>query len=358
MTEKKLKVCVVFGGQSSEHEVSAVSAASVIDNLDKEKYKIIKLGITKKGRWFIYTGKTQKIADGSWQRDKDNLKQVVGSPSPVHKGLLVLEEGGWRSLKADVFFPVLHGIYGEDGTIQGLFEMACVKYVGCGVLASAMGMNKLYAKMAFESAGLPQAKWVRADRHELEHIEGAIDRIESKLGYPCFVKPANAGSSVGISRALNRESLAEALAVAALHDRQLVIEEAVVGREVECSVLGNRQVSAAAVGEVVSASGFYDYKEKYQTNTAKLCIPANLPEDTQALVRQRAILAFKAIDGQGLSRVDFFVRSSDNEVLINEINTMPGFTSISMYAKLWGAVGVSYSDLLDQLIELAMQREK
>lgn len=355
---RRFRVCVIFGGQSPEHEVSRVSAASIIENLDKDKYRIFKLGITKKGEWFLYCGKTGNISDGSWEKDTENLTRAVVSPSPVHKGLLVPGANGMRHIKIDVFFPVLHGTYGEDGTIQGIFEMANLKYVGCGVLASAIGMNKIYAKIAFANAGLPQTKWMHVDRHEFERMDLVTQKIEESLAYPLFVKPANSGSSIGISRAADRETLINALHLAAKYDRQIVIEEAVVGREVECSVLGNYDARASIVGEIISADGFYDYKEKYQTNTAKLCIPADLPEQIAQVVRKRAVQAFRAIDGQGLARVDFFVRSSDNEVLINEINTLPGFTSISMYPKLWEATGIMYPELLDRLIELALNREK
>ncbi len=354
----KQKVCVIFGGRSSEHEVSRVSATSVINNLDKEKYKILMLGITQKGEWYLYSGKVEKIADGSWEKDKKHLKKAILSPSVNDKGLIVFEaDGSIKKVKLDVIFPVLHGIYGEDGTIQGLFELSGIPYVGCGVLASSVGMNKIYTKQVFDKAGLKQAKWLAVYTKDFDKIDDIVSEIETKLGYPCFVKPANAGSSVGISKAESREDLLAALDLAAIHDRQIVVEEMIVGHEVECAVLGNDEIMASGVGEIVSAIGFYDYDEKYKTDTAQLLIPANIDEKTTEIVRESAIKAFASIDGAGLSRVDFFV-SGDGEVIINEINTLPGFTSISMYPKLWEKAGVGYTELLDRLISLAKIRQK
>lgn len=354
----KQKVCVIFGGKSSEHEVSRVSASYVIDNLDKEKYKIIKVGITKKGRWYLYSGGTKNLPDGSWEKDKKHLKKAIISPS-AGEGLLVYEnDGSIKRIKIDVIFPVLHGIYGEDGTVQGLFELSEIPYVGCGVLASSVGMNKIYAKYIFDAAGLMQAKWLPFYTKDFDKISEFIKEVKEKLGYPCFVKPANAGSSVGISKAKNEKELVGALELASKHDRQIVVEEAIDGHEVECAVIGNDKKEASGVGEVVSAIGFYDYDEKYKTDTAKLLIPADIDKDTQEKVRKSALKAFDAIDGAGLSRVDFFVRRSDGEVIINEINTLPGFTSISMYPKLWEKAGLGYDELLDKLIELAKVRQK
>lgn len=363
MTKRKQKICVIFGGQSSEHEVSRVSAASVINNLDKEKYKILMLGITKKGRWYLYSGRIENIHNGEWEKDKKHLKPATVSPSPKDGGL-ILEgaDGRIRRIRIDVFFPVLHGMYGEDGTVQGLFELSGVPYVGCGVLASSVGMNKIYMKYIFEKAGLAQAKWMPVYQKDFDKIGAIADKIESELGYPCFIKPANAGSSVGITKAQSRDGLLAGLKLAAEHDRQMVVEEAVVGQEVECSVLGNASdkdgVKSSVVGEIVSKTAFYDYEEKYKTDTAQLIIPANLDSETAKKVRMCAIAAFEALDGAGLSRVDFFVRRHDGAVIINEINTLPGFTSISMYSALWGASGLGYSELLDRLIELAYTRQK
>lgn len=363
MAEKRQKVCVLFGGQSSEHEVSRVSAASVIDNLDKEKYKILTVGITKTGKWYLYNGKAEQIKSGAWEKDKKHLRPAVLSPSSADKGLLVKDaDGKQRKLHIDVIFPVLHGMYGEDGTVQGLFELSGIPYVGCGVLASSVGMNKIYMKYVFEKAGLVQAKWLPVYTKDFDKIDSIIEQIERELGYPCFVKPANAGSSVGITKAEDRTQLYAGLQLAAQHDRQIVVEEMVVGREVECSVLGNANekdgVKASTVGEIVSAAGFYDYEEKYKTDTADLIVPAQLNADVMKKIQDSAVIGFCAIDGAGLSRVDFFVRERDGAVVINEINTLPGFTSISMYATLWGASGLGYSALLDELIRLAYVRQK
>ena len=363
MAEHKKKVCVIFGGQSSEHEISRVSATSVINNLDKEKYKIIMLGITKKGKWYLYSGKVENLHNGAWEKDRKHLKPAVLSPSSRDKGLLIEgADGKLRRMRVDVIFPVLHGMYGEDGTVQGLFELSGLPYVGCGVLASSVGMNKIYMKYVFEKAGLTQAKWLPFYTKDFAHIDEMAEQIEKELGYPCFIKPANAGSSVGITRAENRQEVLDGLRLAAENDRQIVVEEAVVGREVECSVLGNASkngsVRASAVGEIVSAAGFYDYEEKYKTDTAELVIPAKLDAAVSGRIRECARTAFCAIDGAGLSRVDFFVRQRDGAVVINEINTLPGFTSISMYAALWNVSGLPYGALLDELIALAYTRQK
>lgn len=357
----KKVVAVIFGGQSSEHEISRISSVSVINNLNKDKYDILTLGITKKGEWYLYSGNVDKIADGSWEKETANLKKAVISPSAADKGIIVFErDGSVNIIKIDVIFPVLHGMYGEDGTIQGLFEMSSIPYVGCGVLASSVGMNKIYTKIVFEHAGLKQAPWMPVYKREInKDINACINKIEETLGFPVYVKPANAGSSVGISRVSKKDELEKALLLAAEHDRQIVVEKEVAGREVECSVLGNAKVAAGAVGEVVApGDGFYDYDEKYKSNTTKLIIPAKLDDAVYEKVRSEAIKAFCAIDGMGISRVDFFVRESDGEVVINEINTLPGFTSISMYPKLWEAAGKKYDCLLDEMIELAMTREK
>ncbi len=360
MAQTKQKVCVIFGGCSSEHEISRVSATYVINNLDKDKYKILMLGITKKGKWYLYTGKVEKICDGSWEKDVKHLKKAIISPCTSDRGLVVTNaDGSVKKIKLDVIFPVLHGIYGEDGTIQGLLELSKIPYVGCGVLASSVGMNKIYAKYIFDKVGLKQAKYLAVYTKDFDNMNKIIADVTNTLGYPCFVKPANAGSSVGISKVNEKNELEDALRLAALHDRQIVIEEAIVGHEVECAVLGDagRSVRASTVGEIVSEIGFYDYDEKYKTNTAKLLIPANIDDATTQKVRESAIKAFCAIDGAGLSRVDFFV-TDNNEVIINEINTLPGFTSISMYPKLWEKSGIKYSDLLDELIMLAKIRQK
>ena len=351
------KLCVVFGGQSPEHEISLKSVTSVLSNLDKDKYEITVIGITKTGAWYLYTGDHANIIDGSWEKDTENLKKAIISPDAEDKCIIVFEsESTVSRLYPDVIFPVLHGEYGEDGTIQGLFELSGIKYVGMGVLSSANGMDKTYSKLVFESAGIPQADWVVVRRGD--DTEEKMNEIEEKLGYPCFVKPACTGSSVGVGKAHDREELKKAIENASRFDRKILVEENIDGHEVETAVLGNFDAEAATVGEIMPTVEFYDFDAKYNDNTTKLQIPADLPEETIELIRSYAVRGFRALEGQGLSRVDFFVRYSDGSVVLNEINTLPGFTDISMYPKLWEAVGLSYSELLDKLIELAEERVK
>jgi len=372
----KKRVAVIFGGQSSEHEVSRVSAQSVIENINKEKYDVTMIGITKEGQWLRYEGSVDKIGSGEWeglaltaaQEKKRNELPVNGdvqnsiqsgegevSVSNTARGIF----GESSKEPIDVVFPVLHGCNGEDGTIQGLFELAGIPYVGCGVLASAVGMDKAYTKIIFEKEGLPQGKYLVFSRKQVSfRTDEVIEEIESKLAYPCFVKPSNAGSSVGVNKASDREQLKRALEIAAKNDRRILVEEFINGREIECAVLGNDNPIASTVGEVIPCNEFYDYEAKYQVgDNSKVIIPAeNLPAETVQKIREYAVRAFKAIDGAGLSRVDFFVHKDTGEIFINEINTLPGFTQISMYSKLWAASGIPYSELIDRLIELAYER--
>lgn len=352
---EKLKVCVIFGGQSPEHEISRKSVTSVINNLNKDKYDISVIGITKDGEWFLYTGDTANIENGDWENDLPHKLHAIISPDAVRKEIIVTD-GGVKSIKPDIIFPVLHGAYGEDGTIQGLLEMSNIKYVGMGVLGSAVGMDKAFSKVVFADSGIPQANWVVV--HTGEGFEKYISEIEGKLGYPCFVKPCNTGSSVGVGKAHDREELYAALAEAAKFDRKILVEEHIDGHEVECAVLGGNPARAAEVGEIVPTVEFYDFDAKYNDNSTQLHIPADISPENREKIREYAVKAFNAVDGMGLSRVDFFVRYSDNSVVLNEINTMPGFTNISMYPKLWDAVGMGYSELLDKLIELGLERVK
>ncbi len=354
MLADKKKVCVIFGGKSSEHDISLKSATSVINNLDKEKYEILTIGITTDGKWYLYEGDVSKLESGEWE--KCNNKRAVISPDSADKAILVFDESGITKIYPDIIFPVLHGINGEDGTIQGLLELSGIKYVGMGVLGSAVGMDKAFAKIIFKDAGIPQANWVLV-RTEND-FEGYIDEIEKKLGYPCFVKPCNTGSSVGVGKAHDRNELLSALTEAAKFDRKILVEEYIDGHEVECAVLGNFSPKAAEVGEILPTVEFYDFDAKYNDNSTVLQIPAKIPQETKEKVRELSVKAFKAIDGAGLSRVDFFVRYDNGEVVLNEINTIPGFTNISMYPKLWNAVGLGYSELLDELISLGEKRVK
>lgn len=352
----KKNICVVFGGMSPEHEISLKSVTSVIRNLDKDKYDIHMLGITKSGNWLLYTGDYSKIEGGFWENEKDSLYKAIISPDTADGGLLVWKDGKVELIKIDCIFPVLHGEYGEDGTIQGLFELSGIKYVGMGVAGSANSMDKTLSKIVFGDAGIPQADWVTVISGD--DVEVKVKEIEEKIGYPCFVKPACTGSSVGVGKANNKEELKSAILYALEFGRKVLVEENIDGREVECAVLGNLDADASEVGEIVPMVEFYDFDAKYNDNTTELHIPAELAPEIREQIRTYAVKAFRAMDGMGLSRVDFFVRSSDNKVILNEINTLPGFTNISMYPKLWDAYGVGYSELLDRLIELAEVRLK
>ncbi len=380
----------MFGGKSGEHEVSLQSARSVMAALDKERYELVPIAIDKSGRWH---GGEQALAlmrgeAGFLPASQSGTKALAGEAageaafadkgdSSVPAGLavsadrsrgqgvgqeVVRTEPGERVPQTvvgeiDVVFPVLHGSYGEDGTIQGMLEMLDLPYVGDGVLASAVGMDKVVMKALFAAAGLPQVRYRHYLRAQWEQKpDEVLADVEQELGYPCFVKPANLGSSVGISKAKDRTSLEQALREAAKYDRKIIVEAGVDAREVEVAVLGNDDPIASVPGEIVPCNEFYDYRAKYIDGKSMLIIPAELPEDTTAKLQQLAIRAFQTIDGSGLARVDFFIERKTGNILINEINTMPGFTEFSMYPKLWEATGISYRELIDRLIQLAMER--
>lgn len=357
MQDSKLRIVILFGGQSGEHEVSLNSASSVLKAIDQKKYIVETIGITQTGQWFWGVKPEEVLSSGF-----PNLHagcQVTLVHDPNEPRFLALDG---RPLpnngKVDLVFPVLHGPFGEDGTLQGLLEMANMAYVGSGVLGSALGMDKDRMKAVFLQAGLDLANFVTILRSDLRNDSGACIRlIEEKLGYPCFVKPANLGSSVGISKAHNRSELQNALELAAIYDRKIVVEENIIGREIEVSVLGNDYPEASIAGEILPAHEFYDFDAKYLDTGSQLVIPAHLSYDLKEKLKKSAIKAFRAVDAAGLGRIDFFV-TQDEKVIINEINTMPGFTQISMYSKLWEASGVSYKQLVDKLIELAMERYK
>lgn len=380
MPDKKC-VAVIFGGQSSEHEVSRASAQFVIKNVNRDKYDIVMVGITREGRWLYYNGPVEKIGTGEWQEIAE--ANVRGSLDRAKMHNTVDDTAGELSLyssiagnfvpallspsgakperkKIDVVFPVLHGCNGEDGTIQGVFELAGIPYVGAGVLGSALGMDKAYAKIMFEKEGIPQGKYLVFTRKDIDRdLQSVIEKVEALLAYPCFVKPSNSGSSVGVSKAYDRDKLVKGLNTAARYDKRILVEEFIDGREVECSVLGNDDPVASTVGEIIPCNEFYDYDAKYSdSSTSQVIIPANLPQETIDKVREYAVRAFKAIDCAGLARVDFFIRRGTGEVVINEINTMPGFTSISMYPKLWEASGLSSAELVERLIELAIEKHE
>lgn len=353
----KIRVAILFGGQSSEHEVSRVSARSVLENLDQDKYEILPVGITKEGEWLPYRGEYKYITSGEWEEEarRDSDRNYAGpAKMPFSaKDYLYGVCGG----PVDIVFPVLHGANGEDGTIQGLFELAGIPYVGCNVLSSAVGMDKAVSKVLFEHAGLNQGRYIVVKRPDIQkNISEILEKVQSLVGYPCFVKPSNCGSSVGVSKVRQPEELLKALKIAAEYDRKILIEEYIDGREVECAVLGFDEPVASTVGEVIPCNEFYDYEAKYIKSDSKIVIPADLDEETIETVRADAVTAFKALDCAILARVDFFVEKRTRKVFINEINTMPGFTSISMYPKLWQACGISYGELLEKLIDLSLLR--
>jgi D-alanine-D-alanine ligase len=384
---KKLRVGILFGGRSGEHEVSLLSAASVFNAIDKDKYEVVPIGITKEGRW-VTAADAERLLLGKFE-DQKHLRagdpeatpgaavlargeSVVVPPEPHRHVLAPFEtdesshaltrRAADRAIDVDVIFPVLHGTFGEDGTIQGLLELADMPYVGAGVLGSAAGMDKDIMKALFRAAGLPIVKHVTLLRSEWESNSKRIqDLVESKLKYPVFVKPANLGSSVGISKAHDRKELGPAIEEAAKFDRKIVIEQGVGGRkqkarEIECSVLGNDQPAASLPGEIVPSTEFYDYNAKYLDEGSQLIIPAKLSKAETKEVQRLAIGAFRAVDCSGLARVDFLMEPKSRKIYLNEINTMPGFTAISMYPKLWAASGVSYSDLIGRLIQLGLER--
>ncbi len=347
----KKQLAVIFGGQSSEHDVSCVSAANIIEGIDKEKYEIHKIGITKEGNW-LYVEEVDSIRDGSW---REGTVTAIISPDHKFQGIWKTDGTSVELISIDVIFPVLHGLYGEDGTIQGLFEMSGIPYVGCGVLASAASMDKISTKVFADRIGIHQANYVVDIAKDCSEINHTMKIAEAKLSYPMFVKPSNAGSSQGVSKAHNREELKKAIELAKEHDHRVLIEENINGREIECAVLGGEQVKASKVGEVVSSGEFYDFDSKYNDENSKTIVDPDLPEAVKEKVRSNAVAIFKAVSGFGLARVDFFVEES-GEVVFNEINTLPGFTSISMYPMLWEAMGIDQKELLSRLIELAYER--
>ncbi len=352
---RKLSVCVLFGGVSPEHEVSLRSAESVLNNLDTEKYNIFPVGIKKDGDWVLYGGKDYSLLpSGQWEACPKNRRAAI---SPVRgQGLLSFEGDCVVREHIDVVFPVLHGENGEDGSMQGLLQIAGLPYVGPHVAASAAAMDKCMTKLVAEQAHVRQAAWQLVTREELQcNEEAAMDAVEAKFSYPVFVKPAGTGSSVGVSKVKNREKLSEALHRAAKFDAKVMVEEFINGREVEVAVLGNETPAASICGEIEAGAEFYDYDAKYISDCAKLYIPARISDNAAEQVRDTAVRVYTALGCQGLSRVDFFVTYDGEEVVFNEINTIPGFTSISMYPKLFEASGIPYAQLLDRLLELALQ---
>ena len=352
---RKLNVCVLFGGISPEHEVSLRSAESVLNHLNPEKYNVFPVGITKSGDWIYYAGTDySQLPSGQWQEYPGNRRAAI---SPVRgQGLLSFEGDCVVREMIDVVFPVLHGENGEDGAMQGLLQMAGIPYVGPHVASSAVSMDKTLTKLVVDNANVTQAAWQLVRNSELHNrMENVLDSLESRFQYPVFVKPAGTGSSVGVAKAADREQLREGLLQAGIYDEKILVEEFIHGREIEVAVMGNHSPVASVCGEIDSGAEFYDYDAKYVTDTSVAYIPARIPDDVAEQVRDLAVKVYSAIGCRGLSRVDFFVTYEDNRVVFNEINTLPGFTSISMYPKLFTASGIPYEQLLDELLRLAME---
>ena len=351
---KKLRVGILFGGRSGEHEVSLTSATSIIAAMDPDKYEVVPIGITHKGRWLLGSS-SEKLLPGVLAHGKP----VTVTTEPGRQGLMPLETNSTSPEKLDVVFPVLHGTFGEDGTVQGLLELAGLPYVGAGVLGSAVGMDKDVMKRLFREAKLPAIPWVALRRGEWQSQPEKFRRlIEKKFRYPVFVKPANLGSSVGISKVHNRKELGPAIELACSYDSKVLVERAIRGREIECSVLGNDKPEASVPGEVIPVNEFYDYEAKYVKEGSELVIPAKLNARKTREVQQLALRAFQAAECAGMARVDFLLDRRTEKLFLNEINTIPGFTPISMYPKLWEASGLPYPKLIDRLIELALERQR
>lgn len=364
---KKLRVGVIFGGRSGEHEVSIRSARAIVESIDRKKFDVVPIAITKEGKWLPPSDSAQLLpaAVQPMLTPSATTGDIALLGDPSHKGLVSLQRDSQPLVaeKLDIVFPALHGTYGEDGTLQGLLEMADVPYVGCGVLASACGMDKVTMKSLFVEAGLPICKhvWFLRSQWRADSAK-VIRKVISQIGFPCFVKPANLGSSVGVSRAIDRKSLSDAIELAAAYDRKIIIEEEVVAREIECAVLGNDEPKASLPGEYViydEVARFLDYTEKYSsTGNVSFVVPAPLTKAMTTRIQKMAIRAFQSVDGAGLARVDFFLSRDGGDLIINELNTMPGLTEVSGYPKMWQASGLSFARLLETLIELAFERHR
>ena len=362
MTEQKIRVGVIFGGRSGEHEVSLISAASIMRAIDKTKFEVYPIGITKEGRWLTRGDPMAALQAGAemppqLQRQAAEVKETTLPPTPGETRDLIPGTRHDGIPRIDVAFPVLHGPYGEDGTVQGLLELAGIPYVGAGVLGSALGMDKVLMKTVFAQHGLPIAPFLPLKRKDWDrNPEAMVDRVEARFGYPCFVKPANLGSSVGITKVHDRAELSQALALAAEFDRKMLAEEAIDAREIECSVLGNDDPIVSVPGEIIPSREFYDYAAKYVDDASELLIPAPISDALTRQVRELAARAFLALDCAGMARADLFLERGTERVYVNEVNTIPGFTSISMYPKLWEASGIPYTELITRLIDLALER--
>ena len=357
--DRRLRVMLLFGGQSAEHDVSRVSAVAVARALDPDRYDVVPVAITREGRWLLAERARAALETGQWPPafEVDGAPVRLAEKRPgVGSSVVRLESGGSPLGAVDVAFPLLHGPYGEDGTVQGLLELAGLPYVGSGVLGSAVGMDKVMMKRAFTACGLPTPRSVALREDGVTKAD--LDRCEDALGYPCFVKPANLGSSVGVSKAADRAALEEAVDVALRFDEWILVEEAILGREIEVAVLGDRPPEASLPGEIVPGADFYTYEDKYLDDSAELRAPTDLDPDRTAEVRRLAVAAFEACRCEAMARVDFFFEDPGRGFLVNEVNTIPGFTPISMYPRLWEVTGVPYPELLDRLVALALERHE
>lgn len=351
----KKTVALLFGGVSSEYDVSCMSVFSVWENIDREKFEPVLLGITKNGEWYLYSGDIEKVRSREWDKDSENLKKAFICPDRSVHGAMVESKNGFEELYIDVVFPVLHGKNGEDGTMQGLIEIAGLPYVGCKVLASAACMDKDVCHTLLKGAGVPQVKWLTYFRGNVDYSE-AEKAVETELGWPVFVKPAKAGSSVGISKVKSADMLKEAMELAFEHDVKIIIEEAVLNPiEVECAVLGNDELMVGGPGEIVPADEFYSYDAKYYNDESETFIKARIEDSVAEEIRETAKKAYKILGCKGLARVDFLIDGDSGKIVLNEPNTLPGFTNISMYPKLIMSTGMTYSELIDKLLELACE---
>lgn len=356
---KMKNALIVFGGVSSEHDISCISATSVLKNIPRDKYNVYMLGITKNGDSYLYSGDIEKLENDGWLSDESKLKKAVISSSRADHGIIVFDGSGCETVYIDVCFPVMHGKNGEDGTMQGLLAVAGIPFAGCATTASAVCMDKAITNSICDANGIAQAKWRYITKYDFERNgEAFIKECAQYLGFPCFVKPANAGSSVGVRKSADEKSLYEDLKYALSFDTRVVVEEGVVGAEVETAVIGNNEIFVGAVGEIVPCNEFYDFEAKYIDGSTALHIPARILAEKQEEVKRIAAKAYKAFGCSGLARIDFFVRESDGAVLLNEPNTIPGFTSISMYPMLMKEAGISYPDLIDRLLTLAIEKQE
>ncbi len=352
---RKINVAVLFGGMSTEHEVSKASAHTILTNMSDEKYNIMPVYVTTQGKWLLYDGCIDNIK--TVQFDKFCTEAII-SPDRTDKAILRIVGNKTKRIPVDIAFPALHGLNGEDGTVQGLFELAGIPYVGCGILSSAICMDKYFMNLVASSLSIRHTEFLMYTRQDLTDIDEVTKQIRYKIGYPCFVKPANSGSSVGVGKATNKKILIECLDEAAKYDNKIMVEKAVIGRELECAVLGSggADTEASCVGEILAGADFYDYDAKYNSNESRTVAPADIPDEVSDEIRNISVKIFKGCDCSGLARVDFFLEEGTNKVYFNEINTLPGFTTISMYPQLWNAMGVSTPELIDRLIEIGLLR--